>query len=75
MTLLVAFYLQVLWNLILIVILCKQDTLPQLSRFVYMNAIAFFSPYDQKLVVEELVSLPQTCFFVKTANKQVSHAL
>ena len=49
MLLLVVFYLQKLWNLILVVILCKLNTQPQ--RFVYMNAIAFkciFSPYDQK---------------------------
>ena len=34
-------------------ILCKLDTLPQLARFVSINAIAFksfFSPYDQKSV-------------------------
>ena len=51
MLLLVVFYLQKLWNLILVVILCKLNTQPQ--RFVYMNAIAFkciFSPYDQKSV-------------------------
>ena len=41
MLLLVVLYLQVLWNLILVVILCKLDTRPQLSGFVYMNAIAF----------------------------------
>ena len=54
MFLLVAFYLQVLWNLILVPILCKLDTLPQLARFVSINAIAFksfFSPYDQKSVL------------------------
>ena len=53
MLLLVAFYLQVLWNLILVLILCKLDTLPQLSRFVSINAIPFksFSPYDQKSVL------------------------
>ena len=43
MFLLVAFYLQVLWNLILVPILCKLDTLPQLARFVSRNAIAFKS--------------------------------
>ena len=46
-------YLQKLWNLTLVVILCKLNTWPQLSRFVYMNAIAFkciFSPYEQKSV-------------------------
>ena len=51
---LVAFYLQVLWNLILVPILCKLDTLPQLSRFVSINAIAFksvFSPYGEKSVL------------------------
>ena len=40
MLLLVVFCLQKLWNLILLVILCKLNTWPQLSRFVYMNAIA-----------------------------------
>ena len=51
MLLLVVFCLQKLWNLILVVILCKLNTKPQC--FVYMNAIAFtciFSPYDQKSV-------------------------
>ena len=50
--LLVVFYLQKLWNLILVVILCKLNTQPQ--RFVYMNTIAskiFFCPYDQKSVL------------------------
>ena len=47
--LLVVFYLQKLWYLILVVILCKLNTQPQ--RFVYINAIAFkciVSLYDQK---------------------------
>ena len=54
MLLLVVVYLQVLWNLILVPILCKLDTLAQFSRFVSINAIAFksfFSPYDQKSVL------------------------
>ena len=45
MLLLVVFYLQKLWNLIVVVILCKLNTQPQ--RFIYMNAIDFeciFSP-------------------------------
>ena len=51
MLLLVVFYLQKLWYLILVVILCKLNTQPQ--HFVNMNAIAFkcsVSPYDQKSV-------------------------
>ena len=51
MLLVVVFYLQKLWDLILVVIICKLNTQPQ--RFVYMNAIAFkyiFSPFDQKSV-------------------------
>ena len=37
------FSLQVLWNLILVAMLCKLETRPQLWRFVSINAIAFKS--------------------------------
>ena len=43
-----------LWNLILVAMLCKLETRPQLARFVSINAIAFksfFSPCDQKSVL------------------------
>ena len=45
MLLLAVFYLQMLWNLILVVILCKLDTRPQFSHFVYkaFQTKSFFS--------------------------------
>ena len=90
MLLLVVFCLQKLWNLILLVMLCKLNTWPQLSRFVYTNAIAFkciFIPYDRKcfIALHSFFTSVVECslnqfpchrhLFVKTVNKQISHAL
>ena len=90
MLLLIVFYLQKLWNLI-VVILCKVNTRPQVSHFFYMNAIAFkciFGRYDQKSVSKALHSYFTSVVeyylnlfpchrhvFVKIVNKQISHAL